>query len=73
MCRLFDDNDIDGFIDKTALEFGISSNTISELSSLRKLLNEYKEKETDVEIISDPEWRKIVKQAKVAIEEWNKA
>jgi len=34
-----------------------------ELKKLRELLNSYVEKESDEEIINDPEWGKIVEQA----------
>lgn len=72
MCRLFDDNGVEGFIDVTASKIGMSNELISELNRLRILLKSYKEKGSDAEIINDPEWKKIVEQAKIVIEEWNK-
>jgi hypothetical protein len=73
MCGLFDDNDFDSFIDKTAAEAGFPSKTIIELDKLRTLLNNYQEGDkTDAEIINDPEWKKISDQAKVVLAEWNR-
>lgn len=70
MCRLFDDNDFDSFIDKTSKKICFSKEIITELAKLRILLNSYIEKETDEEIISDIEWHKITDQAKKIIELW---
>jgi hypothetical protein len=39
---------------------------------LRHLLNNYKEKGTDIKIINDPDWRDIVNQAKIVLEKWRK-
>lgn len=73
MCRLFDDYQFDDFVDKASSEVGLSENTIRELKKLRGLLNNYNEKESDEEIINDPEWGKIAEQAKMVLKEWNKA
>ena len=67
---MFDDNDLDNFIDSSALENGFSAKIVSELSLLRNKLNEYEEKETDGDIINDPKWREIAKQANKIIEAW---
>lgn len=72
MCSLFDDFQFDDFVDKSFSEFGFSENTALELSELRKLLNSYKEKESDELIIDDPEWGKIVNQAKIVVNAWNR-
>lgn len=72
MCSLFDDFNFDDFIDKTAPEIGISTSVVVELDKLRNLLNDYKKKESDRDIISDPEWGKIVEQAKMVIKRWNR-
>jgi hypothetical protein len=72
MCSLFDDLGFDGFIDDEATKIGLSKGLIFKLSGLRASLNSYDEKDTDEGIISDPEWRKVVEQAKAVIEEWNK-
>ncbi len=69
---LFDDFNFDDFIDNSAIEVGFSSTTVLELGNLRELINNYKEKESDEEIIKDPEWEKIVRQAKIVLKEWNK-
>ncbi len=72
MCRLFDDNGFDEFIDNTASKIGISNSAIFELNKLRNLLNNYNEKDSDKEIIGDPVWGKVVEQAKTVIREWDK-
>ena len=71
-CRLFDDNDLDVFIESAKLDNVISQNLLSQIIYLRDLLNNYIEKSTDREIINDPEWFKIVTQAKLVIEYWDK-
>lgn len=70
MCTLFDDNNFDEFIDLEACKRGISPDLIAELNKLRVLLNDYQEKPSDAEIIADPEWAKVVSQAKVVTEKW---
>ena len=72
MCSLFDDFQFDVFIDKTASKAGLSRDVILELDKLRILLNNYNEKESDEEIINDPEWGKIMEQAQKVIEKWDK-
>ncbi len=71
MCSLFDDFNFEDFIKKTAKEAGFSTLTINELESLRELLNNYNEKDSDEEIINDPKWKKIVEQAKIVVKVWN--
>jgi hypothetical protein len=73
MCSLFDDFQIEEFLDEPVSVTGLSSVTLSELRTLIKLLDEYQELETDKEIIVDPEWFIIVKQAQVCIQEWDKS
>jgi len=72
MSSLFDDFNFDDFIDRTSLQIGLSDDTIIELNKLRELLNGYNDRESDEEIINDPKWKKIVEQAKVVIEKWDK-
>lgn len=72
MCRLFDDNNFDLFVDVNAKIIGFDSTLISELEILRRLLNSYKEKNNDSDIIQDPKWLVIVAQAKVVIALWDK-
>jgi GDP-D-mannose dehydratase len=72
MCRLFDDNRFDDFIDNTASKIGLSSSTIFELHKLRELLNNYSKKEVDEEVIADSDWGQVVEQAKTVIKEWEK-
>lgn len=71
MNRLFDDNGFDDFIDNDAPKIGIDSTVVSELNKLRNSLNEYEEKGTDREIISDTRWVKISEQAKLVVKMWN--
>ncbi len=71
MCMLFDNFNFDDFIDKTSSEIGLSTSLIFELNKLRSLLNNYKEKESDEEILNDPEWGNIIEQAKIVIKEWD--
>jgi len=70
MCSLFDDFNFDDFIDNRASKIGLSNSVIFELNKLRELLNNYNEKESDEEIINDPEWKKIVEQAERVIKNW---
>jgi len=72
MCSLFDDFSFDDFIANGAIKTGLSNSVIFELNKLRELINNYNEKESDGEIINDPEWKKIVEQAKIVIKEWDK-
>jgi hypothetical protein len=72
MCSLFDDFCFDDFIENKATKIGLSNSLIFELRKLRELLNNYKGKESDQEIINDKEWKKIVEQAKLIIREWDK-
>lgn len=67
MCRLFDDNDIDSFIDNSQLNKSLSSKAILEFQLLGKFLNENSEKNNDEEIINDIKWREIVQQGKNVI------
>lgn len=72
MSSLFDDFGFDDFIDNRAAKIGLSNSLIIELNKLRELLNNYVEKESDEEIINDPEWKKNIEQAKIVIKEWNR-
>lgn len=72
MCSLFDDFDFDDFIDSGAAKINLPNSLIFELNKLRDLLNSYIEKGSDEEIINDIEWKKIVEQAKIVIEKWDK-
>ena len=70
MCRLFDDDGFDNFIDEIAIKTGMNSQLILELDKLRTVLNIYKQKDSDEEIISDPFWQKIIQHAKRVITDW---
>ena len=72
LCSLFDDFNFDYFIDNSASKI-LTHSTIVELNKLRELLNAYEEKDSDEEIIKDPEWMKIVEQANVVLREWDKS
>ena len=71
MCRLFDDNDIESFINKEGIEQGLPEKIIIEIRLLIRLLNSYKEKQSDQEIIEDTEWHNIIEQAKMVLNVWN--
>lgn len=70
MCSLFDDYDLNGFLDHEAVEHGLSKKLIHELKDLRESLNRYHEEGSDEEIINDPEWETIVEQAKEVLKGW---
>lgn len=72
MCSLFDDFGFDDFVDGGATKIGTPNSVTIELSKLREMLNSYNEKESDEDIINDPEWKKIVEQAKIVIKEWDR-
>lgn len=72
MSSLFDDFSFDDFVDNEAEKIGFPNSLIIELKKLRELLNSYVEKESDEEIINDPEWKKIVEQANIVIIEWDR-
>ncbi len=70
MCSLFDDFNLDAFIDGNASKIGLSDSTILELNKLRNLLDRYKGAGSDEHIINDPEWSAISRQAQKVIEKW---
>lgn len=72
MCRLFDDDNFDMFIDNNAKDYGFDSSFIVLLNQLRNMLNNYIEKNSDIEIITDPKWIKIALHAKKIICLWDK-
>jgi hypothetical protein len=71
MCRLFDDNGMDNFIDEDSTTYNLDTSIIKELKTLRTLILDYDEThKTDCEIINDPEWQKISKQSQIVISYW---
>lgn len=72
MSSLFDDFSFDDFVENGAKKIGLPNSLIIELKKLREMLNSYVEKESDEEIINDPEWKKIGEQAKIVIKEWGR-
>ena len=71
MCRLFDDDCFDHFIDKEALRYDVSIEVIGQLAIIRDLLNQYESGDkSDKEIIDDPKWLIIVNHAKIVLEGW---
>lgn len=72
MNSLFDDFNFDDFIDQTVYQIGFPDSDVLELNKLRHLLNSYSEKESDIEILNDNEWEKVVKQAKIVVNNWDK-
>lgn len=71
MCSLFDDFNFGEFVNETTSKIGLSDKSILQLDKLKDLLNNYDKKKSDAEIISDPEWKKVVDQAKKVLKEWN--
>ena len=69
--RLFDDDNFDDFVDNSAFREGFSIDIINDFDKLRSLLNEYQEKDTEKEIINDPNWHVIADFAKSIIKKWN--
>lgn len=72
ICGLFELSDFDDFIDQYAAQFGLNEQQIMKLDMLRNALNDYitehgcyQEPET---VINDPEWIRIRKLAKEALE-----
>ncbi|MBA3283429.1 MAG: hypothetical protein H0U27_00010, partial [Nitrosopumilus sp.] len=52
-------------------EFGFSEQLLTELRLLKKMIDSYKRKPTDEEILIDPEWQNIIQQSKKIVELWN--
>ena len=70
MCSLFNDMRFSQFIDLDARKEGLSDSIITELDKLRYELNNYKEKDTEAEIISDENWQLVVLQAQKVLRYW---
>ena len=62
----------DDFWNEEHLEnFGLSEKLLAQLRKLKELIDNYQKKSTDEETLKDPEWHKIVSQAKKIIQIWN--
>jgi hypothetical protein len=72
MCRLFDDNQYECFIEKYTTPLGYPLSFQKKLYEFRDKLNNYNKEDnkSDLEIINDPKWREISKLAKSIITEW---
>jgi hypothetical protein len=72
MCRLFDDNRFeDEFWKEENLQgLNFTPQLLMELKLLKEMLNSYEEKPTDIEILNDPKWDKIIAQAKKVKSLW---
>jgi oligoribonuclease NrnB/cAMP/cGMP phosphodiesterase (DHH superfamily) len=70
MSRLFDDNNFSYIIDNEVIDLGLKPELILSLKKLRDDLDGYVEKETDAEIVTDPKWIEISKQAESVIKIW---
>lgn len=70
MCRLFDDNHLEQFIDSPDPDSRISAPTLKALTDLKNCLELYPEKETDEEILNDPAWIQITLQASKVLRSW---
>ena len=53
------------------IHFNFSQKLIKEMQLLIDMIDNYKEKPTDEEILKDPEWDKVVEQAKRVIALWD--
>jgi|GEM_PF-1837883 len=66
-----EDDDFDLFVDTEAAEMNLSAEFIQELKILRDSLDNYDESDkTRIEIINDPEWKEIGKQAQQVLVYW---
>ena len=70
MCSLFDDNRLEEFAGVEAAQEGFSVEFVGALRQLTAMLNGYEEKATSREILEDPEWLRVVEQAKRVLVEW---
>jgi hypothetical protein len=75
LCMLFDDNDFEEFILEWKKE-GLDKKTLREMIVFRDVLNFYNKNIHqqgwhDEKVLKDPEWQKIVNQAKKVIEVWS--
>lgn len=57
--------------EKHLLKFNFSKELLKQLRVLKNMIDVYKEKPIDEEILQDTEWHKIVNQAKKVVELWN--
>ena len=72
LSMLFDSFCLDDFLsDDNWQKLRLSDNLRGKLVEFRNALDTYKGKETDKEILEDPEWHKIVNHAKEVILLWN--
>lgn len=72
MCRLFDDNNFEDFLNSSVYEIGFSPEIIDEIKVLSVKLENYSELSTDAEIINDPKWEEVRKKAQEVTYLWNK-
>jgi len=71
VCRLFDDDCFDDFIEVLEGVKGLNMQDISEVFVLHEKLNSYDESGmSDEDILSDPEWLEIVETTMGIIEKW---
>lgn len=70
ICTLFDDFNFKKFVKYYAKEYGLKDDVISELKILMGMLNNYKEKNSHIDIIEDEEWRKVSLQAQKIVKMW---
>ena len=57
--------------DEHISKFYFKNVLLNQLRVLKNMVDNYNEKSTDEEILNDPDWLKIVNQAKKIIELWN--
>ncbi|TGK87192.1 hypothetical protein EHQ31_06525 [Leptospira montravelensis] len=72
-CTLIEDLTFSDFIqEKILIKYGIDVSLEEELKKLYIMLEAYKEKDTDKEIVEDPEWHTVVNQAQTVMKLWEK-
>jgi len=73
---LFDDYGFDQFLDGEAIEWGVPPDIVEQLDGVRSMLNEYVDvqngrHQTSRQILSDPEWLKIINRTKEIMNKWD--
>lgn len=72
MMALYDDFSFNDFIlESNWRNTGLSQHLLAELKNLDVLLHLFNKNRSDIEILNDLEWHKIVKQAKEVITVWD--
>jgi hypothetical protein len=71
MCRLFDDDCFDDFINEIKREESTNLHEVDQILKLHEKLNSYDEAgKSDQDILSDPKWHEIIELARIIINKW---